>query len=257
MARNDGKASLIYESVIDHIRANLLNGSLTPGSRLPTVAKLSGQLGVGPASVREAYRVLQSLGVLEVTRGRGTFVSCHVPEGRNLIQHFYFAEQQSFLNLLEARKLIEPEIAALAAARATPGEAHAILDSADEMDRLANAGLDFLDPDVRFHELIVAAAHNPVTASFLSAINHLLLDSRRLSSRIPGATPKAVHFHHLIAFSIRDRDSGRARKLMLEHILDVEQDLLHSFDARDRRDKSGSTLDQGCGRHVDPSGARG
>ena len=173
--------------------------------------------------------MLQSLGLLEVTRGRGTFVSENIPRGTGVVQYFHQAEQHNLTHLLEARKLIEPGVAALAAQRATTAESETILDTAVSMEQLANVGEDYTEPDVFFHELIFVAAHNPVTAGFLSAITHLLLDSRRLSMRMPGATDKAIHFHKLIAFAIRDGDADAAHSLMYQHVSDVEKDMSKLF----------------------------
>ncbi len=222
----DSKRSLIYESVLNYLKTELARGSLKPGDRLPTVVALAHQLGVNPASVREAYRVLETLGVLSVTQGRGTFVSSQVQPSDGLLADLQFAEQQSITHLLETRKFLEPTVAALAAQRATAAEAEAIVAAADEMEQLALSGQDFIEPDVRFHELIFLAAHNPVLAKILSSLSDLLLDSRRLTSRIPGATDKAIHFHKLIAIAIKERNAEAARALMFQHVSDVERSVL-------------------------------
>jgi len=222
------KRSLIYETVIEHIKAQLINGDLQPGHRLPTVAVMAKGLDVGPASVREAYRILESMGFLEVTQGRGTFVSETLNSSGGVLRHFQLAEQQTLSHLLEARKLLEPGITALAAERATSAEAQAILDAALEMEQLAQKGEDFIEPDVRFHELILLAAHNPIVTKIFTAITDLLLDSRRLSSRIPGATEKAIHFHKLIALAIKEGTSDMAQALMYQHVEDVERDILRA-----------------------------
>lgn len=222
------KRSLIYETVIEHIKGQLINGNLKPGARLPTVAALAEELNVGQASVREAYRIMENMGILEVTQGRGTFVSPTINTG-GILRHIQLTEQQTLSHLLETRKLLEPGIAALAAERATPTEAQAILDAALEMEALAQKGEDFIEPDVRFHELILLAAHNPVVTKIFSALNDLLLDSRRQSSRIPGATEKAIHFHKLIALAIKEGIVTTAQALMQQHVEDVERDILRAL----------------------------
>ena len=194
MADNPSKRTLIYETVIEHIKAQLFNGDLKPGARLPTVAALAEQLEVGQASVREAYRILESMDILEVTQGRGTFVSSNINQSGGALRHFQLAEQQTLSHLLEARKLLEPGIAALAGQRATPVEAQAILNAALEMERLAQRGEDFIEPDVQFHELILLAAHNPVVTKILSALSDLLLDSRRLLAEFPAPPKKPFTF---------------------------------------------------------------
>jgi GntR family transcriptional repressor for pyruvate dehydrogenase complex len=96
------------------------------------------------------------------------------------------------------------------------------------MEDLLRQGLDFVDPDVRFHELIFIAAHNPVLSKILSALRELLLDSRRFTNRIPGGPEKAVHFHHLIASAIKERNPEGARAMMYQHILDMERSIAKS-----------------------------
>jgi len=220
------KKSLIYESVLEYIKGELLKGSLAPGDRLPTVADMAKQLNVGAASVREAYRVLETLGVLSVTQGRGTFVSQSINSSDGFLAQFEFAEQQSISHLFETRKMLEPLVAGLAAERASEAESNAILAAAEEMEELYQQGEDFIDPDVRFHELIFHASQNPVVAKILTALDDLLLDSRRLTSRIPGATEKAIYYHKLIAIAIKEGNAETAHVLMYQHIDDVERSLL-------------------------------
>jgi len=243
MADTQSKRTLIYETVIEHIKAQLINGELNPGTRLPTVAALAEQLEVGQASVREAYRILENMGILEVTQGRGTFVSAEINQSGGVLRHFQLVEQQTLSHLLETRKLLEPGIAALAAQRASRAEAQAILNAALEMERLAQQGEDFIEPDVHFHELILLAAHNPVVTKIFSALSDFLLDSRRLSSRIPGATEKAIHFHKLIALAIREGNASTSQALMHQHVEDVERDILRDLVKGAVTAKSSNRLD--------------
>jgi GntR family transcriptional regulator, transcriptional repressor for pyruvate dehydrogenase complex len=226
MAKSPEKRSLIYETVLDHIKSELLKGNLQAGDRLPTVVEMAEKLRIAPSSVREAYRVLETLGVLSVTQGRGTFVSSTVSASNGLMSGLQFAEKQSMSHLLETRKLLEPAVAAMAAQRATPSEIEAIMTAVEEMEVLARDGKDFVEPDVRFHELIFMAAHNSVLAKIQLALSDVLLDSRRVTSRIPGATEKAVHYHKLIAMAIKERKPEAARILMYQHVEDVESSVL-------------------------------
>ncbi len=218
------RRSLVYETAFEHIKGDLITGHLQAGDRLPTVRDLARQLELSPAAVREAYRVLESLGYLEVTQGRGTFVSALPSDGDGGMRGFQLAERESLGHLFEARSVLEPRLAALAAERASTAEAEAIVVTAQEQSRLHAAGRDFLEPDIRFHELIVLAAHNPVIGRMVSAVNELLLESRRRTMRIPGAAEKAVNYHLLVARAIRDRHPDQARGLMEHHVWDVAHD---------------------------------
>jgi GntR family transcriptional repressor for pyruvate dehydrogenase complex len=228
MSARANKQSLIYETVIEYLKQQIANGELKPGDRLPTVMALARQLEVNPASVREAYRVLQTLGILTLGRGKGTFVSNGVNASSELLVHLRFAERQSIAYLQEARRLIEPAIAALAAQRATPGEAAAIMEAAEELEKVPRYGDKYVEPDVRFHELVFLAAHNPVLAQFLTAIRERLVDSRRLTKDIPDAIEKAAHYHKLIAIAIKERNPEAARALMSQHVDDVEHSYMES-----------------------------
>lgn len=218
------RRSLIYESVLEAIKGQLLRGELRTGDRLPTVAAMAADMDVSPASVREAYRVLERMGFLEVTQGRGTFVADVPADGVAGLSGFRLAEQQTLADLFESRLVLEPSIAALAAGRATTAEREAIVATARDQDRLERAGEDFLEPDIRVHELLLGAAHNQVIARMMAAVNELLLDSRQRTMRIPGAAEKASRYHLLIAFAVRDGDSTQARAVMEQHVRDVAQD---------------------------------
>ncbi len=221
------KRPLIYESVLEHIKARLLKGELEPGSRLPTVAVLAKQLDVGTASVREAYRILESQGILEVTQGRGTFVSSAIRDSGDVFRHFQLAEHESLAHLLEARKLLEPGIAALAAQRATIAEADAIVDAAQGAEQSPPNVDDFAEENIRFHDLLASAAHNPVAARMLTAIHDLIRDVQPLAAQIPDSAEQAIHFHKLIAIAIKAGNPDAAHAFMCQHIERFEEALEH------------------------------
>lgn len=225
MSRRRRKHSLIYESVVEYLKGKLLDGTFRPGDRLPTVTELAEQLDVGQASVREAYRVLESVGVLEVTQGRGTFVSSAILDGSDLLSRFKLREYPSRIHLSEARKLLEPGIAALAARRATPAEAGAILKATKESEAQQPDFEEWIKINIRFHDLIVSAAHNPVLAHMLTAVHDLIRDSRPRADEIPSTPEKAIHFHKLIALAIKEGDADSAHTLMYQHIESFERDL--------------------------------
>lgn len=228
MNTDSRKHSLIYQTVLEHIKSLLLEGKLRAGDRLPTVNDMAKDLGVGPASVREAYRVLETLGILEVRQGRGTTVAADFVEPAGHVEDFRVAQQQSVSTVMETRRLVEPGVAALAAERATAQEREAILQAARDMDRMVKEGLDFVEPDLNFHDLIFAAAHNPTLASTLSGVREVMIDLRRLVTRNPIAVEKAVHYHQLIALAIYEGDTDAAQTLMKQHLEEAERELQKS-----------------------------
>lgn len=217
---------LLYETVLEYIKARIADGTYAPGQRLPSVNALAQEVGVGVSTVREGIRVLESLGLLVVQQGRGVFVTADPRLAENPQETLAVAENATLLHLLETRKFVEPEIAGLAADRATPEEAAAIRQAVEEHAAgLLHAGDDFVQADLRFHRLLLAAAHNPVLARMVDAIDDLLVDGRRRTSHMPSTYDRSLHFHYLIADAVAAHDARQARSLMLEHILDLARDV--------------------------------
>jgi GntR family transcriptional repressor for pyruvate dehydrogenase complex len=117
------KKTRIYEDIISSIRSMVEKGDLKAGDRLPSERELSAAFRVSRPSVREALKTLDSHGYLEIRQGEGTFIS------RNSIENFVeplaaviLTEKEYQVQILEMRRWIEPQIASLAAERATKDE---------------------------------------------------------------------------------------------------------------------------------------
>lgn len=208
----------VYEVVLKELRRRIEDGELRPGAQIPSVRDLAVELGVGQSSVREAIRVLANMGILHVRHGLGTFVAADpllesMPRAR-----FSTLEQQNVVALTEVRRVVEPHLAQLAALRATPDEIAAIVGSAQQMAALVTAGEDFLEPDLEFHMLIARAAHNKIFEQVMQTVQVMLLDSRRVTSQIPGMPEQAASYHLSIAAAIRAREGARAHQLMEAHM---------------------------------------
>lgn len=214
---------LAYEKVYDEMKRRIAEGVWEPGSRLPTIEKLSELFGVGVSTVREAVRILGKQKIVRIEQGRGTFVSSELAASPP--QLVDVLERASIRQLTEARLIVEPELAALAARHATAEAREAIVRDAETMRRKAAAGRDFLAEDIRFHERIAAAAANEVLAGMMAHVNDLLLDSRRTTMKWPGMNEKASSYHMLIAQAIAERDEERARTLMRLHLEDMRNEL--------------------------------
>ena len=172
-----------HEVVLDEIKRRIADGELQPGERLASNQKLSEEFGVGVSSVREALRVLAATGVVRIEQGSGVFVSAQPPPPDELRERFTPTEVASLAHLMEARLIIEPEVAALAAERATSAQAMQIRELAERMDRYFRAGRDWMEADLGFHAALCQAAGNPVIEAMLQQANDLLVDSRRQTMR--------------------------------------------------------------------------
>ena len=107
-----------------------------------------------------------------------------------------------------------------------------------EMDRMVREGKDFVEPDLNFHDLIFAAAHNPTLTRTLSGLREVMIDLRRLVTRDPIAVEKAVHYHQLIALAIYEGNADAAESLMKQHLEEAERELQKSSERVSRNGSS-------------------
>ena len=215
----------IFAVVLNELLQRLRQGEWQPGDHLPSITQLAEQFSVSTGSVREALRSLQSQGLVRIEHGRGVIVISTTPSDGS-------AETDVSVSLdhmaayAEARRLIEPELAALAAERGSETELAEILQLALTMEIQAVNGLDFVGPDIAFHRLIAQAARNPVLRQMLHGMHDLFIISRRLTSQELGMTERAVRYHRLIAEAIFERDATQARLLMQAHMNDALNSVL-------------------------------
>jgi GntR family transcriptional repressor for pyruvate dehydrogenase complex len=210
----------VYISVAEEIKARIAAGDWVVGQRLPSISQLAQTLGVGTGSVREAVKVLASLGIIRIEHGRGMFVASAPRVRLEPTEHFQDVGAGSILALCEARRILEPELAAFAAERGSDAELLAIRGQALAMERLVAAEQEFIEPDLQFHRQIALAAHNPVLARMMDGVNDLLMESRKITLE-PNMTRRAVRYHLLIADAICERNPLQARLLMLAHVNDA------------------------------------
>ena len=114
------RGTRIYEKVVEKLKASIANGDILPGDPLPSERQLMDDFGVSRSSLREAFRVMELLGLIESIPGKGRFVRHPrtISEDRETIR----LEDSAILELMEARRILDPAIAAEPAMRATPSD---------------------------------------------------------------------------------------------------------------------------------------
>jgi DNA-binding FadR family transcriptional regulator len=211
-----------YEHVADRIAADIRAGRFAPGDRLPSERDLARRLEVGRASVREAIAALQVAGVLETRRGAGSFVAAGAHR-RARESH-----DSSPSALLEARALLEPAVARLAAERGRPDvEAERLLaDMEGAAERGDAAGWN--DCDRRFHQRIAALTGNPVLLELADHIaatmdQPLWQRLRDESIAVPGRTTIHLAEHRMIYEAVAEGDPDAAELYAAGHIRRVRR----------------------------------
>ena len=227
----------LYQQIADQLRTLITAGEFTPGSRLPAERDLAKQLGVSRPSVREALIALEVEGWVEVRTGSGVYVL-------DRTQHTQSAEKTIAttewgpLELIRARRVVEGEMAAIAALQAKRKHLDAMRQALADMTRDASAGVLPLEGDRAFHSAIVESTGNVVLVETV----HSFWDSRRgpLFTRLGGyfetvqSWRSAIAEHTTILDAIAAHDGPAARAAMHTH-MDKSH---HRFSASWRRAKA-------------------
>ncbi len=217
------KSTRIYEEIVRQVKAMIAEGRLKAGDRLPPERDLAEKFVVSRTSVREALRALESLGLVEIRPGEGTFVrEVSIDALVEPLALLMVSQREAIGELFEARRLLEPSLAALAATRATPEEIQEMERILDEQAKEVMSGRTGLVQDAQFHSAIGAAAHNRAITRIAYAIMDLLTQSREDSLNMPGRPTRSHEDHRRVLAAIERRDADGARHAMLEHIEAVE-----------------------------------
>ncbi len=214
----------LYEAIVHQIQELVAERHLQPGDRLPSERELAELLGVSRASVREALRVLAAMGLVEVRPGDGTFIR----EPHTSVDPAVWSrlsERTFLLDLLEARRIVEREVASLAARRATSEDLDQLQDLLDRRAQELAAGRGDLEGDLRFHEHLAEATRNPVLVSLVRTLTEMWLVSREAAGRAPTSPQKAHRFHMAILQALRRQDPEAAWAAMDQHMDDMRQDI--------------------------------
>ena len=217
------KSTRIYEEIVRQVKAMIAEGRLKGGDRLPPERDLAEKFVVSRTSVREALRALESLGLVEIRPGEGTFVrQMSIESLVEPLALLMLSQREAIGELFEARRLLEPSLAALAAERATPEEMQEMERILEEQAKEIAAGRTGLAQDAQFHAAIGAAAHNRAITRIAHAIMDLLTQSREESLNTPGRPTRSHEDHRRVLAAIGRRDAEGARKAMQDHIEAVE-----------------------------------
>ena len=206
-------------SVFEKLLTFILGGHWNEGERIPPERELSQELGVGRPSLREALKALELIGMIECRVGDGTFV-CE--RSTFLSRPLLWAITGSGLTrvdeLVESRLVLECEIAAFAASRATPGEL-ALIEAEVHRMRRGSASADVLmDADMKFHMGIAVASHNQLLLNAVQMIRSLMQQWMLVTLHVPGVGVKVFAQHEAIVACVRAGDAAGARSAMRSHL---------------------------------------
>jgi GntR family transcriptional regulator, transcriptional repressor for pyruvate dehydrogenase complex len=240
------KRSAISEDIVENLMSLIRERELRPGDKLPPERELAAMMQVSRPSLREALRALAIMNIIEIRQGDGTYVTSLEPE--LLMSHLDFVfvlADATFLELFEARKILEPGIVAMAATRISDSEIAKLEDCVARSLELVDDYPAFVRTDVEMHETIARAARNSILERVMASISHLGRVSRLRTVQLPGVPHRSVHDHLMIIQALKAHDPVEARKAMLRHLENVERELMElaqqdRLNGRQAEDSEGS-----------------
>jgi len=214
----------------------LIRGAWAEGEKIPAERELCQKLGVGRASLREALKALEIMGMIETRLGDGTYV-CKRSEffSRPLLWAIASSSEADARELIEARTVIEVELAGLAAEHASADDLKQIAEHLERMEKTKKNPEEFVQADVDFHIAIGRAASNSILMNALHLIRNLLREWILTAVGARGVAEKACAQHRRVLSAIKSRDRAGARKEMRKHLQEMA-----AFVPRQRAGKSAS-----------------
>jgi GntR family transcriptional repressor for pyruvate dehydrogenase complex len=215
---------LVSDGILDQIREMILSSELSPGQKLPSETSLAKHLSVSRSSLREALNALVHLGYLQ-RQNRGVYVAPKSQWRTNLSSHFLRSrEDEAVAAMIEVRKIVEPELCALAAKRAEADDLKALEESLREMKSQVDDSNAFVNSDHHFHLCIAKAAKNSVLGDFIEKIRDLLRSNISLVIQKSTISRRSLDYHQRIYEALREGNAAQARKVMATHIADIEKE---------------------------------
>src|SRR5271154_7448288 len=214
---SDGR---VTARLISRIKSMIVDGTLTPGAKFPPERDLAIKFSANRTSVRQALKVLEIMGVLTQRVGDGTYLSSSAESILNEpLDFLVLLDDLSHHELFETRLIVEPELAARAAERATAEDISTLRNAVLALER-SKVTRERLEADMAFHNAIFRASGNRICQLLFKGIHRTVLTSMsQLSERVSVEQP--LKFHRKIYAAIRARDADAARNAMRDHILDA------------------------------------
>lgn len=219
------REATLTSRVIQQIENLIVEGRLQPGDLLPPERELAQQFGVSRTVIREAVRGLASRHLLEVRPGSGTVITRptvkSVARSMSLLLgvggHEFDVEK-----VLDVRRLLEIEIAGLAAERRTPLDLRKMDEILQHSLQVQDNRDEYAKSDVDFHLALADATHNELFSVLLNSISDVMMKVRFMGLKVPGTPQRGINYHRAIFEQVKAGDPQGARQAMREHLVEAE-----------------------------------
>ncbi len=210
------RGTRIYEKVVEKLKESISKGEILPGDPLPSERQLMDDFGVSRSSLREAFRVMELLGLIESVPGKGRFVRHPKPPAEN--EKNIRLEDSAVLELMEARRILDPAIAAESAMRATSSDLTRMLRVLTSTERMLEDLNMRAQSDFDFHLALAEATHNFVFVNITRMNFDLIMATHDKIYNLLDDKEAFLAEHRLMYEAILDHNVELAREMASNHI---------------------------------------
>jgi len=214
------KKRRLSEYAIEQLRKFIVNNNLEEGSKMPSERELVDKLQISKGSIREALRILEITGLVDVKPGKGIFVRHLTGDLVVPLSSWVTRNKDEIYQHFEARLILEPEVAALAARRITKEyinriEQNILLQKSYPETEVVST----ISADIEFHRLVAEAAKNETISMLMNSLAKISFHGWKAALRVEGRNESAVQEHTQLLNFLAKRDEDGARTAMREHML--------------------------------------
>ena len=217
----------LSESVIDEIKKMIVDDGFNPGEKFYSEKELTRKLEVSRSSIREALRILEVTGQVNVKQGKGIFISDTQVKRFKEFSTWLKNNEQSIKDNFEVRLIVEPKAARRAAEKATSGDIKKMETACSQFAKSARNGNteEAIVCDHRFHNSLSGATKNKTLYVLMKAMTTTLADGWVSSLYTPGRIQQTIYEHDDIVDAIKNKDRAGAENAMTRHLVNALHDI--------------------------------
>ena len=214
----------LTSSVVDRILAMISSGELKKGDLLPSQKQLAESFGVSQSPIREALHALETMGVVKIKVGKGTFVNDDADMMLQQMKIQSTVQQYDVRDLVQARQVLETAIIDLAIKNMNATYEKQLEDNCNKLQKALNDGQinKFVKTDYDFHLLIAEISGNSVLKDMLKTTKSSYFTANTILSKSPSTNQATVEAHRKIAKALTERNAELAKQLMNKHLELIE-----------------------------------
>lgn len=225
----------VYDQVANSLIEIIKSGQLQPGDKLESVEQLAKNYDVGRSAIREALSGLRTMGLVEMRQGEGTYVKeFHASKFTLPVTTAFLMKLEDVKELYEVRQILEVGTVGLAAVNHQEEDLQRIEEALLKMKHTGGNKKDAERADFSFHLAIAKASHNQMLISLMRSLSEIMSETIRETRRVllysEGTEDGLITAHEDIFEAIKCRDTKKAEKAMLNHLVSVQNQLFKHVD---------------------------